>query len=233
MQISRLSYAAGFYIPQLEVNASALERDMRDNPVLAEERLLLLRNELPHLRQAAAMFSITLPSLDSLSMAHFTPSYADSLQKSLATLRLSLSERSREVSRERNKHLLVLEKEVGGTQALVELKRRYHNNALAEVVLNQNDFDKIYIANGRLVQVKDPVFREPTVHNGRAHFYAPYKMLGKLKIDTLWFNVGVLWLSTALLYLALYFDLLRWVVTQSEKLRLRRVAKRIARIIPS
>ncbi len=233
METSRLSYDAGFYIPQLEVNLSALDRDIQANPELAEERLLLLRNELPQIREAASIFNMSLPSSDSLTMESFTPSYAEQMKDSLAALRLAISAKSREVSSERDKHLKTLQDKLGGMQEVVELRRRYHNNALAEVVLNQNDFDKIYIADGHLIQVKDPIFREPQAHNGRAHFYAPYKMLGKLKIDTLWFNVGVLWFGTALLYVALYFDLLRWIVTQSEKLRLRRVAKRIARIIPS
>ncbi len=234
MPISRLSYAAGFYIPQLEVNISALQRDIHHDTEAAQERLQLLRNELPQVQRVAAEFGLSSSQAnDSLSLEHFTPAYADRLRQELAALRLALAERSRTISQQRNEHLLALQKELGGTQALVELKRRYHNNALAEVVLNQNDFDKMYIADGRLIQVKDPIFREPQAHNGRAHFYAPYKMLGKLKIDTLWFNVGVLWLGTALLYVALYFDWLRWVVSQSDKLRLRRVAKRIARIIPS
>jgi len=236
MQLSRLSYAASFYIPQLEANVSGLERDLPANPDVAAERLQLLRNEQPQVQRMAAAFGLPPALRDSLSMAHFTPARPEEmeqLKRSLSALRLALSQKSREAARRRNQHLLALEQQLGGTQAVVELRRRYHNSALAEVVLNQNDFDKIYIADGRLVQVKDPIYREPLSRSGRAHFYAPYKVLGTLQVDTLWFNVGVLWLSTVLLYVALYFDLLRQLVTQSEKLRLRRMAKRIARIVPS
>jgi ABC-type multidrug transport system ATPase subunit len=235
MQISRLSFAAGFYIPQLEAVATALQRNVQDNPALAEERLQLLRNELPLINEQFIIHNSQLPTIkiDSLSAELLTPPYAKRIRQSLSALRLTLSEKSREVSRKRNEHLLSLEKKLGGTQATVEFKRRYHNNALAEVVLNQNDFDKMYIADGRLIQVKDPIFREPMANNGRAHLYAPYKILGKRKIETMWFNVGVLWLGAVLLYVALYFDLLRRIVAQSEKLRLRRAARRIAKIIPS
>ncbi|MDR2938288.1 MAG: ATP-binding cassette domain-containing protein [Prevotellaceae bacterium] len=229
MQISRLSYAAGFYIPQLEVNLSALERDAKTNPTLAEERLQLLRNELPKVQQFAAELGF---QISNSKLPHDSIGY-ENLKFEIRNLKSALSAQSREASRQRNEHVLFLEKKLGGTQALVNLRRRYHNSALAEVVLNQNDFDKIYIAGGRLIQVKDPIFREPMERNGRAHFYASYKLLGGLKIGTLWFNIGVLWLGTVLLYLALYFDWLRRLVSLSEKFRLRRVAKRIARIIPS
>ena len=100
-------------------------------------------------------------------------------------------------------------------------------------MLNQNDFEEIRISgDARLVQLKDPIFREPSSRWGRAHLYAPYKMLGSAKIKTLWFNIGVMWMGTALLYIMLYFDWLRIIVTQADKMATRRIAKRIARIIP-
>jgi hypothetical protein len=48
----------------------------------------------------------------------------------------------------------------------------------------------------------------------------------------MWFNIGVMWLGSALLYVMLYYDWQRVIVTQIDKMATRRVAKRIARIIP-
>jgi len=44
---------------------------------------------------------------------------------------------------------------------------------------------------------------------GRAHFYAPVKMIGDWQVDTLWFNLAMIWSITALFYLALIKDALR------------------------
>jgi hypothetical protein len=55
---------------------------------------------------------------------------------------------------------------------------------------------------------------------GRAHFYAPNKLIGEIRIDTYWFNMLVIWLVSVLLYLALYFNLLKKLMTWFENLRL-------------
>jgi hypothetical protein len=65
---------------------------------------------------------------------------------------------------------------------------------------------------------------EPTSRTGRAHFYAPYKNVGGLKIDTLWFNVLVIWFTSLLLYVALYYDLLRKALDFFENARIRKVS---------
>jgi hypothetical protein len=44
---------------------------------------------------------------------------------------------------------------------------------------------------------------------GRAHFYAPYKLIGTIRVDTLWFNMMIMWLATFGLYILLYFNVLR------------------------
>ncbi len=53
---------------------------------------------------------------------------------------------------------------------------------------------------------------KPTSKYGRAHFYAPYKQMGNIKIDTFWFNLMVLWIVTLVLYFALYYNLLQKLI---------------------
>jgi ABC-type multidrug transport system ATPase subunit len=233
MQISRLSYTVGFYLPQLEVNAASVLRDAATDPPLAGDRLQLLRNEQPTLRRMAEPYGIALPSPDSLTLACYTTGYAARLQQRLAALRRAVADKSNEAAQRRNEKVLAMAATLGGEQALADFKQRYHNDALAEVVLNRHDFEKIYVSSeGRLVQAKDPIFREPLLRTGRAHLYAPYKLLGSYRIPTVWFNVGVMWLVSLLFYVTLYVDLLRFLVSQVNKINTRRVAKRIARIIP-
>jgi energy-coupling factor transporter ATP-binding protein EcfA2 len=233
MQLSKLSYASSFYIPQLEINAGSVLRDAKNNPDLANDRLLLLRNELPAARRMATPYGIAIPLPDSFDVAAYTPQYEQQLKQSLSALRQAMTAQASVTSQERNGKVLELEQQLGGQQALVAFKRKYYSNAVAEVVLNQNDFEKIRISDdGHLVQLKDPIFREPSSRFGRAHLYSPHKILGGTKIKTIWFNIGVMWVGSALLYIMLYFDWLRIIVTQSDKIATRRIAKRIARIIP-
>jgi hypothetical protein len=59
---------------------------------------------------------------------------------------------------------------------------------------------------------------EPGSHVGRAQFYAPFKMLGNWKIDTLWFNMMVIWLMNILLFVTLYFNLLKGLLDLMERI---------------
>ena len=46
----------------------------------------------------------------------------------------------------------------------------------------------------RIIQKFAPVYMRPVSKYGRAHFYAPYKKIGNITIDTFWFNIIVLWI---------------------------------------
>jgi hypothetical protein len=54
------------------------------------------------------------------------------------------------------------------------------------------------------------IFQKPMKPNNpinyRTHMYAPSKYLFGLNIDTFWFNIGVIWSMTIILYITLYFD---------------------------
>ena len=54
----------------------------------------------------------------------------------------------------------------------------------------------------------------------RAHFYAPYKQMGNIRIDTLLFNVLAIWLMTFGLFVTLYFNLLKRFIEFLEALKL-------------
>ena len=50
----------------------------------------------------------------------------------------------------------------------------------------------------------------------KAHFYSPTKQVFGVKIDTYIVNVIVLWVMTIILYLALYFRLLKKLLDSGE-----------------
>ncbi len=100
-----------------------------------------------------------------------------------------------------------------GKAAFIELKDDYTNNRLREIVLDDFGREKIVETRDRYIQKYEPVYMRPVSRNGRAHFYAPYKKIGDLAAETLWFNVTILWLASLLLYIALYFRLLKKAVS--------------------
>ena len=101
-------------------------------------------------------------------------------------------------------------------EKLLRLRTDYTNNGLVRFVLNEEMIEKSIQTPKRIIQKFEPVFKAPVTKNGRSHFCAPYKMMGAMKIDTFIFNMIVIWLVSVLLYLALYFNLLRRVISKSE-----------------
>ncbi|MCA1746507.1 MAG: hypothetical protein LC655_02340, partial [Bacteroidales bacterium] len=91
-----------------------------------------------------------------------------------------------------------------------EMLDKYHNESVADQVKKIYEKNKIVESDGRLYQQSDPIFLLP--EQTRSHFYAPVKKLFGNYFDTYWFNIVVLWLGSLILYVVLYYDLLRRLV---------------------
>ena len=107
-----------------------------------------------------------------------------------------------------------------GQDELVRIRTATHNKDLADMVLNRTVQKKIYETEDRLIQKSDPVLMPPGSRTGRAHFYAPYKMLGNLKISTIWFNMIFIWLMNLFLYVTLYFNILKRLLNFMERINI-------------
>jgi len=103
------------------------------------------------------------------------------------------------------------------------LNRDYYNSSLADLVRNRREMsNKIIEKNNKLIRKVEPIYMIPTSTIGRAHFYAPVKIIGKWFFDTLWFNILAIWIFSILLYISLYYDLIRKMVVLIENIRLRK-----------
>jgi hypothetical protein len=142
--------------------------------------------------------------------------YLDSLSGQFRKVRKKYSDRKDSV----NKSI-----EANRRDEFMKLQNDYSNTNLEDVVLNRLRVDKSIETAKRIIQKYEPGYMKPTSKYGRSHFYAPYKQIGNIKIDTFWFNLLVLWIGSLLLYLALYYNLLQKLVTRLENLRLKKSGK--------
>ncbi len=105
---------------------------------------------------------------------------------------------------------------------IIRLKTDYYNNNLAAFVLNTNLGQQAVEKPNEIIRKFQPVFMPPAANNGRSHFCAPYKLIGNLRIDTFWFNLIVIWLVSIVLFIALYFTVLRKILSVFDKTSRRR-----------
>jgi hypothetical protein len=116
-----------------------------------------------------------------------------------------------------------LKDDIGGVEAYLKLKADHYNKRLAELLTKDKQLIESAIEiDNRLVRKKDLIYLEPLSKFGRAHFYAPIKRIGELKIDTYLFNFLFIWLTTLVFYLTLVFDVLRRMVDWAERVKLRK-----------
>ena len=146
-----------------------------------------------------------------------TREYLDSLTHHFNHLRKLNDQRYDSVSN-------LLERRIG-TSGLEKLKEDYYNEQLESLVLDRNRIQKSKETATRIIQKYEPGYMIPLSRTGRAHFYAPYKRIGNIIIDTFWFNLMVLWIVTLGLYGALYFNLLQKLIGFFENLRIRNKEK--------
>jgi hypothetical protein len=100
------------------------------------------------------------------------------------------------------------------------LKENNLNESLQDLVLNRMTISKIYDTGKKIIQKADPVFMAPGSKYGRAHFFAPFKLLGILRISTLIFNMAAIWIMIAGLFVTLYYNVLKRFIMWLESLKL-------------
>lgn len=89
------------------------------------------------------------------------------------------------------------------------MKEANYNVALSKLLRTVDETEKISEYNDRLVQRYDPIYELPRNENLKAHFYAPYKRIGGMYLDTYWLNFTILVLSIFVQWILLYFRVLK------------------------
>jgi ABC-type multidrug transport system ATPase subunit len=99
------------------------------------------------------------------------------------------------------------------------LRSNYSNRKLKELILLSGSGRTFIEAGDRIIPFANPGYTIPASTIGRAHFYAPVKILGKMEVETFKFDVIVLWVITGILYILLYFKVLARVINGFENMR--------------
>ena len=96
------------------------------------------------------------------------------------------------------------------------MKDAYTNDKLTSLVYDNMDKTRILEHSGRLIQKIYPIYTVPDpahIFDFHAIFYAPQKHFLGYHIETLYFNICMIWFMIVVLVVTLYYDLLRKIVT--------------------
>ncbi|MBX2980392.1 MAG: ATP-binding cassette domain-containing protein [Flavobacteriales bacterium] len=178
------------------------ELDKRSDPQALERDLSLLRNEM--LRERTALGGFEFAQVEALVPDKVDDTVLDALEERLSVLVTHYRKVYKAAEREKEQRIAEMTATPEAKANYFHLLDTYRNESLAEIVTNRNDVRVIVNSAGELVQKSDPIYLEP-LRSGffGAHFYAPSKWIGGVRIPTLWANILVLWGMSLLLMLAL------------------------------
>jgi ABC transport system ATP-binding/permease protein len=149
----------------------------------------------------------------------FTPDFNQKLEGFLVSFKKYYQEAYNKAVEKREAAIFQLENRKEQPMRINVLKNRYYNESLADLVQNVNAEDRIIEYRGELIQQINPIFLDPRpkgVLDYRTHFFAPEKYLFGQRMSTFAFNMIVIWLMTLILYITLYFELLRKLMDSIE-----------------
>lgn len=223
---SRASWRQEYLYPELvQITDEALKADKKGNVIEKRRLLRLLRSGLELLLQTHQGVAGILPA----NPAAWKEKEALKIKTQLAECSAYDQELFLRAGAKKERVLeqgLNTSPERGNMQTLM---KKSHNLRLAEVVRRLEDGQKILRTDEEILCLMDPVYVEPRCSKGLswdAHFFAPCKFVFGLKISTFKFNLLILWSMTFVLFLFLYFNILKAAIQGFSKTA-QRVSNRI------
>ena len=173
-----------------------------------EEDLLLLKNEILFESNMNKKIPFTVSIFD-LQYSKINNSIIDKINFYFDELNKYYIQKFNKTSEAKDRLFYKLQRTKKDEQNFIQLKKDNYNESLKEFVRNENEMIKIVEYNHHLYQKADPIFFDPQGGILDAHFYAPRKKVFGTYYDTYWINIIVIWLMSVVLFICLYFNLLR------------------------
>jgi ABC-type multidrug transport system ATPase subunit/uncharacterized tellurite resistance protein B-like protein len=210
-------YKKIYYIPALETKVGFVNMNlMNEEPGIKAEvakNLELLRNEIS--REVESVHKTDFASLDKLTPEKFNAVAFAETTMFLEALKKFYVNRYNAADLKKEKMVAFMTSTSAREKEFESLRQSHQNEAITELVKNMAETNRIIEKDGRLVQKFYPVYKDPDpdhVVDFDAQFYMPKKHFLNQNIDTLFFNVGVIWSMTFVLSIALYYEVLKKII---------------------
>ncbi len=215
--MSNAEFKKNYWVRNLLNKLDYLEKNYRNTQkrVKNMENLALLRNEIG--KELTSDVAKKLKGSKELDFRHLDSLYLEYLNENIIRKTRDYINNVNKVyiraynraCDKRDGIIRDLQKTPDEKNAFLKLKREFHNDKLAEFVENTNEVVRIVEYKGNLYQKIDPVYLDPENKCIKAHFYAPRKQFLGRYYSTFWVNTFVIWAMSIILFIILYFRLLK------------------------
>ena len=208
--ITHSDFQLSYYIPELEERLSSCIDDYRKNNALTSSAsdFSLIINEM---RKESAISNIPFPlSEEQTQPDSFNAASIEKINTFLTGLKAYYLEIFTRNDREKTNRINYLIQ--NRRDMYFSMLDKYHNESVSDHVRKVWEKNKLVTYRGNLVRMADPIFLDPPSSSFigiRSHFYAPVKYFMGKYYDTYRFNMGVIWVLTAIMYAWLYIRMRR------------------------
>jgi ABC-type multidrug transport system ATPase subunit/uncharacterized tellurite resistance protein B-like protein len=214
-QMAQSEYKTVYYIPRLKSKLELLTKNMdnQDSPEF-ESDIRLLKREIG--LELEKVGQDKFDAFHKLAVGKFDQWTADKTETFLNTLNRFYNNLFNEANSKKEKAIYILTSTPEKKQRFEYLRDNYYNKTVANLVKNTNDPNRIIEYDGRLIQKIYPVFMEPQPNHAfdfRTQFYSGEKYFAGYIFNTLQFNLAVIWIMSIILFVTLYYDVLRKIIT--------------------
>lgn len=216
-EISKWNYKTIYWIPQIENKIDEIQSlYKRGDGTAGEEsfyKLEIIRNEINKENQINGLKPF---DISQITNENVTSDNLELLRNHILHLEVEYHQK---LSNLRKKREWTSEKisDLNGYEYLDKLQKDNHNKTLEKLVLKRDNADRIVEGEGELIQIVDPIYNDTYVQkykmDCRSNFFSPVKYLFGIKIDTFWFNMGVIWIMCGALFVSLHYNILKWLVS--------------------
>jgi len=215
-------YKKNYYVTELQTKLSNVNRMLRDTTSNSEEidsYFELLTNEIG--KELEAVNKQRSYNVRWLKATRFDSAAFTQFSEFLSTMKKFYINRYNKAQNEIDKLTILLTKDEQSTALYNKTRSKYQNDAIADMVKNKTAANRIVENQNRLIQIIYPIYTDPEprhIFDFRTRFYSPMKHFAGLMIDTFWFNIIFIWYMSIILFVTLYYDVLRKIVEMFSRL---------------
>lgn len=207
-EISKSSVNRSFLMPELMGINNELMADSTRWPT-SKQKFRILRAELERLDKVHQLRPFS--NLQSLTPERYSTRLGHRLDNYLRYAKNAFAKEYLTCTAQKDSIYSALVDDIG-KEAFIDLEKKHNNEFLEDLLMNTIHLNMVYRGKDQLIQKKDPVLMRPYSHMGRAHFYAPYKIIGKWEIPTFYFNIIFIWGMSLFLYVTLLDNTLKKII---------------------
>jgi ABC-type multidrug transport system ATPase subunit/uncharacterized tellurite resistance protein B-like protein len=210
-------YKKIYYIPALETRLDFANLNYRNpEPTIRKEvqdDLNLLKTEIT--KELTFVGKTDFKVIDKFEVDLYDSSVYNETARFLSVLKKFYIARFNKADRDKDDKINRMTSTAEKETQFEKLKNDYQNESIAELVKNTMETNRVIEKDGKLIQKIFPIYKNPDpehIVDFDAQFYMPSKHFLNTTIDTLYFNLGVIWSMTLLLMITLYFEVLRKII---------------------